>query len=182
MGASPVLPFRLRPFDDGPSPRSLALGGEVRREGGQLRLRYRLEGAIDTVKLPSPVASPARQDGLWSSTCFECFWAIVGERPYWEFNLSPAGHWNLYRLADYRQDLHPEEGIEPPPHRFQRDEGGLTLELDLPLPPAIPADAPLQVAITAVIEDSSGQVRYWALDHPGPEPDFHDRRGFLLRL
>ncbi len=180
--APPVLPFSLRPFDDATTPLALAFGGQVSREGGQLRLRYRLAGAIDAVRLPSPAPSPARRDGLWSTTCFECFWAIAGERPYWEFNLSPAGHWNLYRLADYRQDLRPEDGVDRPIPRLLRNDGSLALEVDLPLPPAIPAGAPLQVAITAVIEDRHGQVSYWALGHPGAEPDFHDRRGFLLRL
>ena len=58
----------------------------------------------------------------------------------------------------------------------------LTLQLDLPLPPAIPTEAALQVAITSVIEERSGRLSYWALAHPGPEPDFHRRDGFLLRL
>jgi len=174
--------FELCPFDGGAASPALQLGGEIGREGRRLLLRLRLAGAIESVHLPAPVAAPERRDGLWATTCFECFWAVEGERPYWEINLSPAGHWNLYRLEDYRDGLRPEPCDDQPPHRVVRDAGELTLHLDLPLPPAIPTAAPLQVAITSVIEERSGRLSYWALAHPGAEPDFHRRDGFLLRL
>ena len=29
---------------------------------------------------------------------------------------------------------------------------------------------------------TDGTLSYWALGHPAARPDFHDRRGFLLRL
>ncbi|MCP9838584.1 DOMON-like domain-containing protein [Cyanobium sp. N.Huapi 1H5] len=174
--------FELRPFGaTSPSP-DLRLEGEVSREGVQLRLRYRLRGAIETVQLPPPAASPTRRDGLWTTTCFECFWGVQGERPYWELNLSPAGHWNLYRLEDYRQGLRPEPDYDRPLHRVSQRHGVLSMDLDLPLPAPIPSDAPLEVAIAGVIEDRRGQLSYWALAHPGAEPDFHRRDAFLLRL
>ncbi|MDM7952805.1 MAG: DOMON-like domain-containing protein [Cyanobium sp. CZS 25K] len=174
--------FELRPFVAGPPSPALQLEGEVSREAGRLRLSFRLGGAIEAVHLASPVPSPSRRDGLWSTTCFECFWGVEGERPYWELNLSPAGHWNVYRLEDYRLGLRPEPGYDLPLHRVCRHDELLTLHLDLPLPPAIPSGVPLQVAIASVIEDRSGQLSYWALAHPGVEPDFHRRDAFLLRL
>ncbi len=174
--------FELLPFGgECPSP-DLRLEGEVSRQGPHLRLRYRLDGAIETVQLPPPMASPTRQDGLWRTTCFECFWGIAGERPYWELNLSPAGHWNLYRLEDYRLGLRPESGYEKPLHRVSQGDSVLSMDLDLSLPAPIPPEAPLEVAIAAVIEDRRGQLSYWALAHPGAEPDFHHRDAFLLRL
>ncbi len=183
MAEAPSQSFELQPFGGcGDLTGDLRLAGVVGREGRRLRLHYRLDGAAGTVHLPSPVPAPSRRDGLWTTTCFECFWGLAGERPYWELNLSPAGHWNLYRLEDYRQGLQPEPGYDQPPHRVSQGGGGLSLELDLPLPAAIPADAPLEVAITGVIEDRCGQLSYWALAHPGAEPDFHRRDAFLLRL
>ena len=174
--------FELRPFGaECPSPH-LRLGGELSRQGGQLRLLYRLGGAIETVQVPPAAASPMRRDELWTTTCFECFWGVQGERPYWELNLSPAGHWNLYRLEDYRLGLRPEPGYDRPLHRVSQRHGVLSMDLDLPLPAPIPPDAPLEVAIAAVIEDRRGQLSYWALAHPGAEPDFHRRDAFLLRL
>ncbi len=175
-------PFALAPFDGGSASPALQLGGEIGREGRCLQLRLRLGGAIGAVHLPAPVAAPTRQDGLWATTCFECFWAVEGERAYWELNLSPAGHWNLYRLEDYRDGLRPEPGYDLPPHRVVRDAGELMLHLDLPLPVGLDAAVPLQVGITSVIEECGGRLSYWALAHPGSEPDFHRREGFLLRL
>ncbi|MCP9786866.1 DOMON-like domain-containing protein [Cyanobium sp. N5-Cardenillas] len=182
MAASVSQRFELRPFDGGRASPALELGGEIDRQGRRLLLRLRLAGAIASVRLPVPVAAPARRDGLWATTCFECFWGVEGARPYWELNLSPAGHWNLYRLEDYRDGLRPEPGYDLPPHRVVRDAGALTLHLDLPLPEGLAAEVPLQVGITSVIEECSGRLSYWALAHPGAEPDFHRREAFLLRL
>ncbi|MEB3264615.1 MAG: hypothetical protein VKJ66_09615 [Synechococcus sp.] len=50
-----------------------------------------------------------------------------------------------------------------------------------PLPPAL-VEAPLRIGVTAVLEDRRGGISYWALAHTGPEPDFHRRDSFLLRL
>jgi hypothetical protein len=154
----------------------------VRREDGSLSLLYRLEGPLELVRLAAVALEPARRDGLWTTTCFECFLAVEGQAPYWELNLSPAGHWNLYRLEDYRAGLRPETACAALAPRLEVGAGTLTLTVDLPLPPAIPAAAPLQLGVTAVIEATAGDLSYWALAHPGAEPDFHRRDGFLLRF
>jgi hypothetical protein len=40
----------------------------------------------------------------------------------------------------------------------------------------------LEAALTAVLLHKDGTRSHWALRHCGNEPDFHDRRGFLLDL
>jgi hypothetical protein len=40
----------------------------------------------------------------------------------------------------------------------------------------------LQLGLTAVIEDDSGNLSYWALRHAPGNPDFHDPDGFALEL
>jgi len=40
----------------------------------------------------------------------------------------------------------------------------------------------LHVCISAVIKSRTGTFTYWALAHPGPEPDFHTRESFVLRI
>lgn len=178
----PAHSFALRPFPAGPPPPALRLSGEVARQGERLRLLYRLSGDLAALRLAPPASAPSRLDELWATTCFECFWAVAGERPYWELNASPAGHWNLYRLDDYRRGLRPQAGAEPPRQRLRRNEAELSLELELALPEVIPPGAPLALAIACVIEDRAGTLSYWALSHPGAEPDFHRRDAFLLRL
>lgn len=182
MDAPAAVDFRLHPFEAGAVPADLRLDGRVTRQRGQLSLLYRLEGPLEAVRLPPPARPPGRRDALWTSTCFECFLAVEGERPYWEVNLSPAGHWNVYALEDYRTGLRPETACEAVMPRPEVGERSLTLQATLPLPPSIPIGAPLRLGISAVIEAPDEALSYWALAHPGPEPDFHRRDGFLLRL
>jgi hypothetical protein len=33
-----------------------------------------------------------------------------------------------------------------------------------------------------VLQEPSSRLSYWALNHPAEEPDFHDRRGWMVRL
>lgn len=182
MDLSSAVDFRLHPFEAGAVSADLRLDGRVRRQRGQLSLLYRLEGPLEAVRMPPPAGSPGRRDELWTSTCFECFLAVEGERPYWEVNLSPAGHWNVYALNDYRTGLRPETACEALTPRPEVSERRLTLRVTVPLPPAIPTGAPLRLGISAVIEAPGEELSYWALAHPGQEPDFHRRDGFLLRL
>ncbi|KEF41107.1 MAG: hypothetical protein ER33_13125 [Cyanobium sp. CACIAM 14] len=177
-----ALAFRLHPFEGVGVAPALRLDGRLRREGDRLSLFYRLEGPLEALRLPPPEPAPGRRDELWRSTCFECFLACEGARPYWEFNLSPSGDWNAYALEDYRQGLRPEPAYRTLAARWVCGERRLTLEAAFPLPPSLPAGAPLQLGITAVIELAAGGLSYWALAHPGTEPDFHRRDGFLLRL
>ncbi|WP_216900225.1 DOMON-like domain-containing protein [Synechococcus sp. CCY 9618] len=174
--------FGLHPFDPGVVPPALRLSGRVERQDGRLSLIYHLEGPLQTLRLPPWAQAPGRRDELWTTTCFECFLATGEQGPYWEVNLSPAGHWNLYRLEDYRSGLRPESACGTPSLQLDSGECRLTLRAAIPLPPALAAATRLHLGVTAVIASAAGELSYWALAHPGPEPDFHRRDGFLLRL
>jgi hypothetical protein len=41
---------------------------------------------------------------------------------------------------------------------------------------------PWELAVTMVVEEHDGRQSFWALAHPGPEPDFHHPDSFTLRL
>ncbi len=43
-------------------------------------------------------------------------------------------------------------------------------------------DEPIQLNLTAVIEETDGTKSYWALAHPSGKPDFHHRDCFALQL
>ncbi len=174
--------FALQPFESLPQLADLVITGEISRRGQRLLLRYALQGPLDTVLIAPPAEPPRRLDELWQATCFELFLACPGQEPYWEFNLSPAGHWNVYRLEGYRRGLAAEPAYAQLALQVLRDPGELRLLLEVDLPPGLGADQPLEAAITAVIQQRSGLVSYWALAHGGSEPDFHRRDGFQLRL
>lgn len=185
----------------GPKGVVIAAQASVLRPTQLLQLRYRVRGA-GSLLLPENAAVAERRDGLWEHTCLEAFVA-AGVAPgvtagvsnpeaterYWEFNLAPSGHWNVYQLEAYRHGLQPESFYGALPMAItmgegQADGGADTLELSLrcPLPPPLATATELQVGLTAVIETRSGELSYWALHHPGPQADFHQRGGWTLRL
>ena len=212
MSHQPIAPisFSLVPFaapsqalagqDGRMHPAKLSIGGHIGLEAGQLELTYILKGDLEQLQIAPTVATPQRRDLLWQTTCLELFLARQGAQDYWEFNLSPAGHWNVYHLEGYRQGLQPELAYQELPFQLTRSEQELLLTLRCPLPPALlhpnslPADGPgaLEVGITAVVEhrdcsksdrsNSDRSIGYWALHHPGTEADFHHRGGFCLTL
>jgi hypothetical protein len=174
--------FTLQPFPPaGPRPR-LKLTGDLSRRGNTLTIRYALRGQLTDLAIPGPAATAARRTGLWEETCCEFFLAVQDSPRYWEFNLSPAGHWNVYRFASYRQGMVTETAFTSMPFRVQNQPGSLRLALELDLQKIVRADQILTVAVAAVLKLAGGGVTYWALNHGGPQPDFHRRDGFILEL
>lgn len=164
-----------------PPPAGLALTAAAAfGPDGSLRLDYHLAGAIDQLLVPA--AGPAGfADGLWQHTCCEAFVATVDGSGYDEFNFSPDGRWAAYRFIDYRRR---DEAWQPPAAPridCRRTADGLRLIADLPAA-LLPAAASLQLALTAVVETRDGAKSYWALAHAAPQPDFHLRASFALRL
>jgi hypothetical protein len=157
----------------------LAVSGWIERQGKHLNVHYQLQGAL---VLPLPTDTPRRRDGLWQTTCLEWFMALPGATGYWEVNLSPNGDWNCYRFQDYRQGMTEERAIATIPMAVERNAEALQLAVTLDVSSLFtPIDA-LEVGITAVLERPEQGVSYWALTHPGAEPDFHRRDGFVLTI
>lgn len=178
--------FALQPFALEARELGLSLGGRLVRQGNHLRLDYQLSGDLNSVVMSAAApGGPKRRDGLWEHTCFELFLAAEGAEPYWEVNLAPNGDWNLYRLEGYRQGLQPVRDREALPFMVRHGAGEMELTLELLLPRELAMACrtrPLQLGVTAVIEQPGGALSYWALSHGGPEADFHRREDFLLQL
>ncbi len=160
----------------------LKLGCSILRSGENLEVRFKLEGRLQEVALARKAANPARRHRLWEGTCFELFLGTEGSPQYWEFNLSPAGHWNVYRFEDYRQGMKEETAWGALPFRVQRQTELLAVSLILDLRLIIQPGRELEAGVSAVLKGVGGEMSYWALIHPGDRPDFHRRDGFLLRL
>jgi hypothetical protein len=173
--------FCLIPFP-APMPTAVRIEGRATRHAGTLRLSYRLHNQGQLLRIPAPAAAPERRHGLWEETCFELFLAAKGTPAYWEFNLSPAGHWNVYRFAGYRQAMAEEPAFAALPLTVTAETGGLCLGLEIDLNKILPAASLLEAGLSAVLRTADGAASYWALAHPGPAPDFHRREGFLLSL
>jgi hypothetical protein len=174
--------FSLHPFP-GEAPRfPLGITGTIARRGHILALRYELRGDLAALALPDPADRPARRDGLWRETCFEFFLAPQNLPQYWEINLSPAGHWNVYGFEYYPQGMHEEPALAALPFTVLKKPASLLLALEVDVSGFLPPGQPLDAAISAVIKARDDTLTYWALAHPGPQPDFHRRDTFIIEL
>ncbi len=152
------------------------------RRANALSVEYELRGDLSALSVPGPAGSPERRDRLWEDTCFELFLGPAGSDGYWEFNLSPAGHWNVYRFASYREGMREDPAFAALPFVVRAGSRTLRLSLDLELGRIVPAATDVEAAVCAVIKTRAGAVGHWALAHPGPRPDFHRRDGFRLEV
>jgi hypothetical protein len=182
-------PFSLQPFLVSADPQAIAsfvssvkIIGSITRCLNTLTLRYELLDSLEDVVIPTPASQPERRDGLWQETCFEFFLGVKQSERYWEFNLSPAGHWNVYCFNAYRQGMKVELAFASLPFTVQHQSKALQLSLELDLAPIVEPDQSLDVAISAVIQPQEGGISYWALTHPLSQADFHQRDSFTIEL
>ncbi len=147
-----------------------------------IRVCYTLTGPLDDLRLPPSVSAPERRDNLWQESCLEFFLAEHGAEEYWEVNLSPCGHWNVYHFDRYRENMRQEGNVVSLPCRASRSRHAFTLEAILdPRGMGITGKS-LLAGVSAVLLSRDNVLSYWALAHPAEKPDFHLRKSFLLAL
>lgn len=174
--------FSLIPFPDTDVP-ELMINGKILRQKNLLTIHYVLTGKIEDIFLPSPSVIPARKDNLWKTTCLEFFLAVRDSPEYWEFNLSPSGDWNVYYMEGYRRiGFREETMIQQLQFEMQKDMNVFVLNAAIDLDPLVRAGQVLEVGIAAIIQPRNGSETHWALTHPAPEPDFHQRESFVIAL
>jgi hypothetical protein len=142
---------------------------------GEMALTYRVTGLVSGVWLPA-ATRPERTDGLWRRTCFEAF--VGAGSAYLECNFAPSTQWAAYRFTGYREGMTPASEIAPPRIEMTADERSFVLRVLLDLPP----DADGRLGLSAVIEETSGGLSYWALAHLPGKPDFHHSTALAVDL
>jgi hypothetical protein len=173
--------FTLQPFSLDDALCDIYIEGNLQRQTNTLAIHFVLSDPESIVSVSS-IARPARKHELWAETCFEFFLGVQSSERYWEFNLSPAGHWNIYRFDGYRQGRQDELAWDNLPFEVQRHSGTVTLDLELDLSPIVIAEQKLELAVAAVIKLKTGATSYWALTHCAPQADFHQRKSFTIEL
>ncbi|MDF5712210.1 MAG: DOMON-like domain-containing protein [Nostoc sp. S4] len=174
--------FSLQPFASSASLTNLKIAGNINRNINQLSICYTLTGNLKEIAIPPPSNTPSRKHQLWEGTCFEFFLGIKNSQKYWEFNLSPAGHWNVYCFDGYRQGMQEETALTILPFHVYIQANKLVLTLKMDLDKIILPEQIIEVAITTVIKYIDDGVTYWALTHRGAQPDFHLRDSFIVEL
>jgi len=101
---------------------------------------------------------------------------------FWEFNLSPSGHWNVFRFSAYREGMQEDAAIGSLPFIVQRQSGAFSLSLNIDLDRIIRSDQVMAVGVSAVIKSRRGETSYWALTHLGKQVDFHRRESFIIEF
>jgi hypothetical protein len=142
-----------------------------------LVLSYTVTGNLNDIRM-SPVATPARSDALWRTTCFEAFLRASSGPGYYEFNFAPSTQWAAYHFSGYRSGMRAADfGAPAIDARVEGDRYTLRASLDL-RGLSLPREEQWLLGLSAVIEDVSGGISYWALAHPPGKPDFHDAACF----
>ena len=131
-----------------------------------------------------PVGAPTRGDELWRHTCFEAFVHAPPSAAYCELNFAPSTQWAAYRFSGYRNEMSVESEISAPRVTVQSNGACYQLQASLELDglPHLPSDAVWRLGLSAVIEETSGQLSYWALAHPPGKADFHHSDCFAHEL
>jgi hypothetical protein len=175
-------PFELIPFPAPEIPK-IKITGSVIQAGKILTVQYSLSGKVNEVLFPTLDPQPGRRNGLWLATCFEFFLAFPEESQYWEFNFSPSGDWNIYRMKAYRQfEIHEEVLFEKPELTLRKGRHCFQLVASVELSPIFELDNGIQAGIACVIQTRDRHETYWALTHPASQADFHLREGFILTI
>ena len=148
--------------------------------GGELVARYAVAGEIDRLRIPAR-GERLDPDRLWAHTCCELFVAPASGDGYLEWNFSPTGQVARFEFSAYRtRSSSPGASTVVGDSTVSVHDRELRLEARVPLPPHLGDTA--RIALTAVLEDASGTLSYWALRHPCDRPDFHRLEGFVLAL
>jgi hypothetical protein len=174
--------FQLIPFDRDLFSNRYQIEGNIRRSRSRLNIFYRVTGPLEGLCIEPMADEPVRKDRLWEKTCFECFIGTARSARYWEINMSPAGHWNVYRFDDYRRGMQEDALFDRMNVSINSTDGRFELSGGLDLTPIGLKQQPILIALSAILTRIIGEPTYWALTHPGPKPDFHQREGFALTL
>lgn len=174
----------LRRHPDSRGSAALHIEAEVARpRTGSLVLSYIVNGKVNDVRIP-PAAAAARTDELWRHTCFEAFVRVSSGTEYYEFNFAPSTQWAAYRFDSYRSGMRAATEISALPIEVRSSPDCYTLEtsLDLDCLSGLPHEASWHLGLSALIEDTSGCMSYWALTHTPGKPDFHHADCFTLEF
>ena len=175
--------FSLTPHPGSPPDAAFSIWASAERsaafgETATLSLWFGLTAPIAHFAVPALADQPRRRDGLWQATCFELFLKEAGQEAYQEWNFSPSGDWAAYDFTSERTGMREADVCFVP--NIRTEDNLIWWGLGATL--SIPAEASFTIGLSAVIEEAGGHKSYWALHHPGPEPDFHHPDCFPARL
>lgn len=175
--------FSLQPFLP-LADREITLSCKLGRKKDTLSLSYGLAGDISGVDAIGSLADVPgrRRDGLWETTCFECFLQAANCQGYHEVNVAPSGDWNVYAFDSYREGMREERRIGFLDISTRHSADRYSVEFTLSLGEFGLSNRPLRLGLSAVITHTDEGRSYWALCHSGNRPDFHNASCFTVEI
>ncbi len=144
----------------------------------KISLHFKISGAIKKYQFPQK-EELKRASELWKATCFELFLANSKTQTYYEINISPTLHWNIYRLEVYRAE--PKEFVvsSEPLIKSREDKEHYKIDFELACKELDLAEFD-QYNLAVILLNKQNEREFWAVNPVGESPDFHDRRGFIF--
>lgn len=142
-----------------------------------MNLMYQINGNIELLQLPTHCSSPHRADNLWQHTCGEAFVAQKNTTIYREWNFSPSRQWQVYEFADYREARTLPAVSAPQIYSIVTPEQ-FTLTVQIPST-WYPHNTPLLLGLSMILQDVTGKISYWALQHSPGLADFHIDKNWM---
>lgn len=142
-----------------------------------LILEFKIQGPLEMISWPTSDGFVARTNELWKTTCLETFLSsgTTNEDPYIEINCSPNGNWNAYSFLRYREGMNPSSEITV--HLTQKKAGAQEALFLVEIQSTTPWNIQ-SCGLTMVMDFNNGDKCYWALHHPTPTADFHNKDGW----
>lgn len=165
----------LKPYS---KKRELTVEGTLILNSNKLSLHFKISGALKSYSFPKK-EKLKRANELWRATCFELFLANSKTKIYYEINISPTLHWNIYRLETYRAE--PKELIVSSEAiiKIREDEQSYEINFELECKELDLAEFD-QYNLAVILLNNQNEREFWTIRPMGKSPDFHDRDGFSL--
>ena len=172
--------YELSPFHASPALTIVGAIEQLPTHG--LNVGFWVRDPHQSIVWPTQVEGQPRQDFLWEHTCFEMFVGVKDEDFYREINLSPSHAWQAYAFEEYRYPEH-----MPPAHahdielvQLKRTHYGINAQIDLFqfMSKHKLKWSDLFLGLSVVVE-TTDQMHYYAMQHSGQQPDFHNKRMWI---
>lgn len=162
---------------------SIALVAAIEQQSPNLiNLGFWLTDPLQCVEWPQPVTGHPRQNFLWEQSCYEIFIGVKDQDMYREINLSPSHAWQAYQFEEYRypEQIPPLAATDIELIQLKKTHYGLNATLDLSqfMHEQKLNWSEIYVGLTAVLKTSQ-KTYYFAMQHSGPQADFHNKRDWL---
>lgn len=117
-----------------------------------------------------------RHLNLWQQTCFEAFIQPVGQKKYFEVNLSIQKAWNVFTFQDYRAPQPPTELNGAEVIQFDVTDSELKVRLKF----KGQEFKNIKVSLCAVVVLQDKGTTYWSNRHADQKPNFHHFDSFII--